>query len=194
MKDDNPSKTMPLSSIVSIEKSRAVQFQKTLVLNVSCFDNNVYKPQNKSCRQVYFVVQRTPIIDLQELNNYSGDSVDMGSAIVRESLLEEVDNTTTYCYVVHGDQTIVCNSEVNLSCKIVVALRETEFSVLNDGRIHDHVTDVYLKVGEFVHMNETVFRCNVFSQNYSTSRKVWDYNCLSFCLLLHALSPVCAVS
>ena len=182
MNDDNRRQNMPLSSIVSIEKSRVTQFQKTLVLNVSCFDNNVYVPQNKSCRHVYFVVQHTPIIDLQELSKYSGDSVDMGSASVRESSLEDVDNTTTYCYVVRVDQTIVCNAAVNLSCQIVVALRETEFSVLNDGRIHDNVTDVYLKVGEFVHINESVFRCNVFSQNYSTSRKVWDYKSLPIVL------------
>ena len=131
-------------------------------------------PQNKSCIPVYFVVQRTPIIDLQELNNYSSDSVDMGSASVRESSLEDVDNTMTYCYSLPVDQTIVCNAAVNLSCQIVVALRETEFSVLNDGRIHYNVADVYLKVGEFIHINETAFRCKFFSKHYSTSRKVWD--------------------
>ena len=108
----------------------------------------------------------------------------------RASSLEDVDKTTTYCYVVDVDQTIVCNAAVNLSFQRVVALKETEFSVLDDGSICDHVTDIYLKVGEFVHINETVFRRNVFPHNYSTSRKEWDYRTLP--IILSAVA--CAIT
>lgn len=119
-------------------------------------------------------------IDVQNVSGY-------GSLVGLENI-----NPTADCYVVKSDQAIVCNANVHLSCDKVVVLKQTEFFVLDDGNIYDHVTVVYLKIGEYVYVNGTVFRCNMSSHRITRFIKCGALKfCLSFSLLLHVLSRVC---
>ena len=168
------------------------------VVRETCPNATVHVSRNDSCRPVFNVLQANTSTCAQGQCNYA-TSLDIevqnfsGSGSLLD--LENITDTTPDCYVVESDQAIVCNTKFHLSCNQVVALKQTEFSVLEDGHIHDHVTGAYLKIGEYIHINGTVFRCNVFSKNYTTIHKVWNVKMLPIILsaVACALTSLCCL-
>ena len=143
---------------------------------IEAFSNaTVHVSANHKCRPVFDVLQPNTSTCVQGKCNYAtsvGTEVKTISGYGSILELEKITDPTADCYVVESAQTIVCNTKVHLSCDQVVALKQTEFSVLEDRHSYDLVTGAYLKFGEYIHINGTVLRCNVFSQNCTTIHKV----------------------
>ena len=154
-----------------------------------CPHRNVHISERENCRRLYDVQRNaSKCVDGQCHN--SNNSVDMTSASGLEPSLQNVANSTPDCYLEESSHTIICNGNPYLSCENVVALKQTEFAVFDNGSIYDHVTDDYLTADEYVYINGTLFRCNVFFQNYTTLHRVWNYKTLP--ILLSAVA--CAIT
>ena len=156
---------------------------------ITCPHRKVHISERENCRSLYDVQRNaSKCVDGQCHN--SNNSVNTTSASGLEPSLQNVANPTPDCYLEESSHTIICNRNPYLSCENVVALKQTEFAVFDNGSIYDHVTDDYLTDDEYVYINGTLFRCNVFVQNYTTFHRVWNYETLP--ILLSAVA--CAIT